>query len=68
MQQLGRSSYFFYLFHVGVFSLWWQHRFGWGHYVGWQFLATLVISELGYRLLEEPARRWITARTSGNDK
>lgn len=66
MEELGRSSYFFYLFHVGVFSLWWQHHFGWGHYVGWQFLATLVISELGYRLLEEPARRWITARTIGN--
>lgn len=65
LEELGRSSYFFYLFHVGVFSLWWQHRFGWGHYVGWQFLATLVISELGYRLLEEPARRWITARTIG---
>ena len=62
LQALGRSSYFFYLFHVGVFSLWWQGRFGWGHYVGWQFLATVVISELGYRCFEEPARRWITAR------
>lgn len=65
LQALGRSSYFFYLFHVGVFSLWWQHRFGWGHYVGWQFLATVLLSELGYRLLEEPARRWITRRTLG---
>ncbi|QKG57038.1 acyltransferase [Hymenobacter sp. BRD128] len=63
LQALGRSSYFFYLLHVGVFSLWWQHRFGWGHHVGWQFVATLLLAELGYRLLEEPLRRWVLAQT-----
>jgi peptidoglycan/LPS O-acetylase OafA/YrhL len=65
MQALGRSSYFFYLFHVGIFSIWWQGRFGWGHQIGWQFLATVVLSEIGYRLLEEPLRRWVLARTLG---
>ena len=58
-QALGRSSYFFYMFHVGIFSNWWHYHFGWGRHVGWQFLATLVISELGFRLFEEPVRRWL---------
>lgn len=63
MQALGRSSYFFYLFHVGLFSIWWHHRFGPNANKGWQFLATVVISEMGYRFIEEPLRRWILART-----
>ena len=63
LQALGRSSYFFYLFHLGVFSIWWQATFGPAANVGWQFLATVLLSALGYRLLEEPMRRWVLART-----
>lgn len=63
LQALGRSSYCFYLLHVGVLSIWWYHTFGGGRYIGGQFVATLLLAELGYRLLEEPLRRWILART-----
>lgn len=62
MQTLGRSSYFFYLCQVGVFSLWWRERFGNDTHVGWQFVATVVLSVFGHRLLEEPLRRWVLAR------
>ena len=61
-QALGRSSYFFYLLHVGVLSTWWQHTFGWGRHVGLQFGVTVLLSWLGYRLLEEPLRRWLLRR------
>ena len=61
MQALGRSSYFFYLCHVGVFSLWWREWFGSDTHIGWQFVATVLLSVLGYRLLEEPLRRWVLA-------
>jgi peptidoglycan/LPS O-acetylase OafA/YrhL len=67
VQELGRSSYFFYLVHVGLFSIWWRAHFGW-EATGWQFLATIVVSELGFRLLEEPLRRWVLARTLGNER
>ncbi|MGI4866636.1 MAG: acyltransferase family protein [Janthinobacterium lividum] len=63
LQALGRSSYFFYLLHVGVFSVWWHARFGWGQYIGGQFVATVLLSLLGYRLLEAPLRRWLLARS-----
>ncbi|MBO2008863.1 acyltransferase family protein [Hymenobacter negativus] len=62
MQALGRSSYFFYLVHVGVFSIWWQGQFRASVGTGWQFLATVAVAELGYRFLEEPLRRWVLAR------
>lgn len=65
MQELGRSSYFFYLFHVGTLSVWWHYHIGWGRHIGVQFIITLLLSELGYRLLEEPLRRWVLARTLG---
>ena len=65
-QALGRSSYFFYLLHVSVFSVWWHNRFGWGQHIFLQFGATMLLSWLGYRLLEEPLRRWLLARTLGH--
>ncbi len=64
-QALGRSSYFFYLLHVSVFSVWWHDTFGWGRHIGAQFGATVLLSWLGYRLLEEPLRRWLLARAPG---
>jgi peptidoglycan/LPS O-acetylase OafA/YrhL len=67
MQLLGRSSYFFYLVHIGVFSIWWRGVFG-REATGWQFLATVLISVAGFRLLEEPLRRWVLARTLGNER
>lgn len=63
MDVLGRSSYFFYLFHLGLFSIWWQGWFPGGGVLGWQFLATVAGSVLGYYLLEEPLRRWVLAKT-----
>jgi len=68
MQALGRSSYFFYILHVGLFSIWWQHTFGWGRHIGAQFLVTVALAELGYRLFERPVHRWILARTVGRPK
>jgi len=61
MQALGRSSYFFYLVHVGLFSVWWQRQFGASAGMGWRFLATVAVAEIGYRLLEEPLRRRVLA-------
>lgn len=63
LQELGRSSYFFYLLHVGVFSVWWHGRFGWGQHIGLQFLTTIVLAEVGYRLVERPVHRWLLARS-----
>ena len=62
MQALGRSSYFFYLLHVGLLSIWWRGTFGWGRHVGWQFVATVVLAEIGYRAFEQPVHRWLLAR------
>jgi peptidoglycan/LPS O-acetylase OafA/YrhL len=65
MQALGRSSYFFYILHVGLLSIWWREAFGWGRHIGAQFLVTVVLAELGYRCFERPMHRWILARTVG---
>lgn len=66
-QLLGRSSYFFYLFHIGAFSIWWRSIFG-RQATGWQFLATILLSIAGFWLLEEPLRRWVLARALGNKR
>ena len=63
LRELGRSSYFFYLLHVGVLSVWWRYTFGGGQHIGAQFVVTVLLSWLGYQLLEAPARRWVLART-----
>lgn len=65
LQALGRSSYFFYLLHIGVLSLWWAAEVGRGRHVGLQFLVTVLLAELGYRLFERPLHRWLVARTVG---
>jgi peptidoglycan/LPS O-acetylase OafA/YrhL len=64
LQALGRSSYFFYVLHVGVLSIWWHDTFGWGRHIGAQFLVTVLLAEVGFRLFERPVHRWILARTS----
>ena len=63
LQALGRSSYFFYVLHVGVFSIWWHDTFGWGRHIGLQFLATVLLAEVGYRCFERPVHRWLLARS-----
>jgi peptidoglycan/LPS O-acetylase OafA/YrhL len=63
LQALGRSSYFFYVLHVGLLSIWWHDAFGWGRHVGLQFLATVLLAEAGYRLFERPVHRWLLARS-----
>lgn len=60
---LGRRTYSFYLVHVGLLSLWWQTHFGLYDHTAWQLLATMAVTELVYRFIEEPARRWVLART-----
>lgn len=64
LQALGRSSYFFYLLHIGVLSLWWGAQFGRGRHVGLQFLVTVLLAELGYRLFERPVHRWLVRRAA----
>lgn len=63
LDALGKRAYAFYLIQIGLLSIWWRAQFGWGHYIGWQLLATVLMAELVYRGLEEPARRWVLART-----
>ncbi len=63
LQMLGRSSYFFYVLHIGLLSIWWHDTFGWGRHIGLQFLVTVLLAEIGYRLFERPVHRWIIART-----
>jgi len=62
LQLLGRSSYFFYVLHVGVLSIWWHDTFGWGRHIGLQFLVTVLLAEVGYRLFERPVHRWLLVR------
>lgn len=64
-QALGRSSYFFYLLHVSPLSVWWQQHFGWGRHILAQFAVTVLLSELGYRLVERPVHRWLLAHGPG---
>ncbi|MGI4870948.1 MAG: hypothetical protein ACRYFX_07190 [Janthinobacterium lividum] len=58
-QHLGRSSYFFYLLHISFLSVWWQPHVGLNRHVLLQFLVTVVLAEIGYRVLEEPLRRLV---------
>ncbi len=62
MDEAGRRTYAFYLVHIGLLSIWWQHYFGFGRHIGWYLLLILLVSELIYRGMEEPARRWILRR------
>jgi peptidoglycan/LPS O-acetylase OafA/YrhL len=62
LQALGRSSYFFYLIHYGLLSIWWQARFGYNQHVILQFLLTILLAQAGYRLLEVPLYRWVMAK------
>jgi peptidoglycan/LPS O-acetylase OafA/YrhL len=62
LQALGRSSYFFYVLHVGLLSIWWHDTFGWGRHIGLQFVATVLLAEVGYRFFERPVHRWLLAR------
>ena len=62
LQMLGRSSYFFYVLHVGMLSIWWHDTFGWGRHIGLQFVATVLLAEVGYRVFERPVHRWLLAR------
>ena len=66
LQLLGRSSYFFYVLHIGLLSIWWHDTFGWGRHIGLQFLATVLLAEAGYRLFERPVHRWILTRTQAS--
>ena len=65
MDAAGKRSYFFYLLHVGVLSVWWHDTFGWGRHIFGQLLATALLAELGYRFFERPVHRWLLARTVG---
>ncbi len=68
MDEMGKRSYFFYLLHVGLLSVWWHDTFGWGRHIGLQLLATALLAEIGYRFFERPMHRWLLARTAGHKK
>ncbi len=63
MDEAGKRSYFFYLLHVGLLSVWWHDTFGWGRHIFGQLLVTALLAEIGYRCFERPLHRWILART-----
>lgn len=58
---LGRSSYAFYLLHIGVFSIWW-HSSQFEGSIGWQFLALLGLALGCYYGVEQPLRRLLLRR------
>jgi peptidoglycan/LPS O-acetylase OafA/YrhL len=64
MDELGKRSYFFYLLHVGILSVWWHDTFGWGRHIFLQLLTTALLAEIGYRFFERPVHRWLLARTA----
>lgn len=68
MDAAGKRSYFFYLLHVGLLSVWWHDTFGWGRHIFGQLLATALLAEVGYRCFERPVHRWLLARTVGRHK
>jgi len=68
MDEAGKRSYFFYLLHVGLLSVWWHDTFGWGRHIFGQLLVTALLAEVGYRCFERPVHRWILARTVGRKK
>ncbi|UOQ97086.1 acyltransferase [Hymenobacter sp. 5317J-9] len=57
MQLLGKSSYVFYLIHVGAISLWLEHVLP-PSYIG-QFLALNGVAILLYKFMEEPINEFI---------
>ena len=59
---LGRSSYAFYLLHIGVFSIWWHSSRFEGSSMIWQFLAVVGLSLGCYYWVEEPVRRLLLRR------
>ncbi len=68
MDEAGKRSYFFYLLHVGLLSVWWHDTFGWGRHIFGQLLVTALLAEIGYRCFERPLHRWILARTVNRPK
>ncbi len=56
-QRLGRSSYAFYLLHAGPLSFWVYERLP--GFWPLQLLAVQVAAYGAYRLVEEPAGRWL---------
>ncbi|WP_210520884.1 acyltransferase family protein [Hymenobacter terricola] len=56
-QQLGRSSYAFYLLHAGPLAFWVYERLP--GFWPLQLAAVQVVSYVVYRLVEEPAGRWL---------
>lgn len=56
-QHLGRSSYAFYLLHAGPLAYWVYERLP--GFWPLQLLAVQVVAYIIYRMLEEPAGRWL---------
>lgn len=54
---LGRSSYAFYLLHIGVFSIWWHSSRLKDSSIIWQFLTLLGLSLACHYWVEQPLHR-----------